>query len=577
MALIPDFGTWLLRSVRRDNFSDSPVSIVERLNSLPRPLRNAADKDTLVGAVLALGPSLQLALHLLLELLPQDESWERLGEVIIPTLGQLQKSLNLTLTSFEKRGVVALLQEEHATLLDDSETLSVETMVESETDQHQHEPQEHMKPVQPMSSNTGYRPITPKPSSTLKDLEDASTPIPVKRPVSTIVEASENQNEIAGPQSHMYLATTPEQRQPQQQQPAEPAASCGATPKAQKQLDSPMERFPILPFQERNPDPAADLALMKELRAEMRVNAAIQVAVDSLEFAEGQLKIVKQVNRLHGSSFELLHKHFYEGYNRILFRALELERREFGSPPFNDEREGEARRHEAAAATSLTTESKEVNATLQSRPLQTLHMNGHAPASEPKRVVTVSFENNISIPPLPPLSQQPMTAPAGICEEEKRTSMTKPQFKRRLSLAEELALVGEDSEEDSCWEGSRRDDESDAGSRRIGDHDESESSAIDSESEEDDDDESDGDEIRQAAGQNNGHGSSEDEDESEDDDGDDTDDSDRQTTQTKLSFKPSTETTLPLSQGRGVSTTGRISESRCSVARPPVSRIPVAK
>ncbi len=42
----------------------------------------------------------------------------------------------------------------------------------------------------------------------------------------------------------------------------------------------------------------------------MRVNAAIQVAVDSLEFAEGQLKIVKNVHRLHGGSFQLLEKHF---------------------------------------------------------------------------------------------------------------------------------------------------------------------------------------------------------------------------------------------------------------------------
>jgi hypothetical protein len=50
------------------------------------------------------------------------------------------------------------------------------------------------------------------------------------------------------------------------------------------------------------PDSAADLALMKDLRAEMRVNAAIQVAVDSLEFAEGQLRIVKEVNRLKGGS-----------------------------------------------------------------------------------------------------------------------------------------------------------------------------------------------------------------------------------------------------------------------------------
>jgi hypothetical protein len=71
----------------------------------------------------------------------------------------------------------------------------------------------------------------------------------------------------------------------------------------------PLEDFPALhgiapsPGRpSRTPDSAADLSLMKDLRAEMRVNAAIQVAVDSLEFAEGQLQIVKEVNRLKGGS-----------------------------------------------------------------------------------------------------------------------------------------------------------------------------------------------------------------------------------------------------------------------------------
>ena len=47
----------------------------------------------------------------------------------------------------------------------------------------------------------------------------------------------------------------------------------------------------------RTPDSAANLFLMKDPRAEMRVNAAIQMAVDSLEFAEGQLQIVKEVKQ----------------------------------------------------------------------------------------------------------------------------------------------------------------------------------------------------------------------------------------------------------------------------------------
>ncbi|KAL1839091.1 hypothetical protein VTJ49DRAFT_1859 [Mycothermus thermophilus] len=67
---------------------------------------------------------------------------------------------------------------------------------------------------------------------------------------------------------------------------------------------------------------------MKSLRAEMRVQAAIHVAIESLEFAEGQLNVMRM-----GGDINLLQKHFYEGYNRLLHRALDLQRQELGSLP----------------------------------------------------------------------------------------------------------------------------------------------------------------------------------------------------------------------------------------------------
>ena len=59
------------------------MSVIERLKL--RPLRDVG-KDSLLRAVLMLAPSLQLALQMLQELLPPDESRERLGEVLCPTL-----------------------------------------------------------------------------------------------------------------------------------------------------------------------------------------------------------------------------------------------------------------------------------------------------------------------------------------------------------------------------------------------------------------------------------------------------------------------------------------------------------
>lgn len=254
MALnLPDFGTWLLRSVWRDNLSKGPVSVIERL-SAARPLQDA-DKDTLLGAVLALGPSLQLALQMLIELLPEDESRERLGEVLCPTLGQLHRILTDTLLSFEPGGRDHVVQNDRRHYFEPS-------------------PGDFLQAPKPATSR---RPRTPQRPSTSRD------------PGSTAFHAR-------GVSPRPDSAPSNIRRRP---------------------TWTPAERFPIVDVtpctpvrastytsghRDRSRDPAADLALVKELRAEMRVNAAIQVAVDSLEFAEGQLKIVKEVNQLSGGS-----------------------------------------------------------------------------------------------------------------------------------------------------------------------------------------------------------------------------------------------------------------------------------
>ncbi|KAK0614440.1 hypothetical protein B0T14DRAFT_570375 [Immersiella caudata] len=374
-----NFGNWLLRSVRGDALSESPVSVIEKLNAL-RPLRDV-DKETLLGAVLMLGPSLQLALQMLQELLPPDESRERLGEVLCPTLWLLQNSLTDTLRSFSREG--------------HEEGLKPEPTVE---------------PRSARGPSKGRRPRpSPSPRPTQHREADRASSMPIS-----------------------LLATEKQTRPP--------------TPPNRNLR--PLEDFPALhgiapsPGRpSRTPDSAADLALMKDLRAEMRVNAAIQVAVDSLEFAEGQLQIVKEVNRLKGGSFELLQRHFYEGYNRILFRALELERREFDSPPY---------------AASVNEDYEEEEEASEKRP-DTQHT---------QHSVSISFESPLALPELPPI-QLPPLPPLSPARPKKESALAvdrglpvrrnttqgvegprRQQFKRRLSLAEELAMAGDESDTD---------------------------------------------------------------------------------------------------------------------------------
>ncbi|KAK3377442.1 hypothetical protein B0H63DRAFT_477206 [Podospora didyma] len=428
MALLPDFGTWLLRSVRRDNrdFDNSPIPVIERLHALPRPLQNA-DKDTLVGAVLTLGPSLQLALQMLLELLPRDDSRERLGEVLCPTLGQLQKLLKNTLLSFDE------FNNENTSWKDSPSTKS---------------------PKYPTPSHPALASVEDHSKTAIPDNKSVADNLQLHSPP----ESLSDHNPASNP------------KQPESQPTRPPVAEQHSSPDAADlvecldQVIHVTEKFPAMGHstprlssshsesQVRSRNPAADLALQKELRAEMRVNLAVQVAVDSLEFAEGQLKLVKEVNRLHGGSFEPFQQHFYRGYNRILFRALELERREFDSPPYarsvNDDKEDQ--------------DSQQCAAPEKSDPVM------HPPQR------TVSFENTIALPPLPPPSQpnSPLrfleretrtlvrrNTVEGVVKEDIRASPKKPALKRRLSLADELALMDENSDSD---EDEEDDDDNDA-------------------------------------------------------------------------------------------------------------------
>ncbi|KAK3324891.1 hypothetical protein B0H66DRAFT_546995 [Apodospora peruviana] len=474
MALLPDFGTWLFRSVRRDpNLSDSPISIVERLNSLPRPLKSA-DKDTLLGAVLTLGPSLQLALLMLLELMPEDESRGRLGEVLCPTLGQLQKLLHKTLGSFDQPPSL----------------LPTPSLLEIVRD-----PIEHKRPATSPAISSFKQSSSSSVSSDGRTAPSTapSTSRQSKRPQTPVITPPEQETQLLRP-----ILRTPTKQSP----PQHVSLVAETFPKFD---DAASARTSHSHNGGRAHNPAADLALMKELRAEMRVNAAIQVAVDSLEFAEGQMKIVREVNRLHGSgSFDLLQKHFYDGYNRILFRALELEQREFDSPS-------------PSVPNSPDRRTKQMQQQQQKRreeeKQQTQTPGPNVTPEPPHRLPLVSFDSRqteLKLPPLPPLSSSPTkggvgSGPGGL--EERRPlarrntvqgtapAVSRPMqaFKRRLSLAEELALVGDgDStteEESEVASESGSDDESeDSEEDKVESDEDEESSEEDEESDGDEDD-----------------------------------------------------------------------------------------
>ncbi|GAB1313741.1 hypothetical protein MFIFM68171_03951 [Madurella fahalii] len=391
MALFPDFGSWLLRSVWGDSFADSPVLAVERLKSQPRPIQDA-DKDTLVGAILTMGSSLHLALHMLLELLPEDKSRERLGEVLCPTLGQLLASLQSTLSSFE-------LNAPHQTTVA-AQPAAVRTP--------------KMTPDDSLSSGGSHR------------------------------QLPEIAHETAGKDETPRATRT------------SPAECHTGSPLRKNQpqhtLQPRTERFPPLEdgsathqlrieIHERS-----GVALVKALQAEMRVQAAIRVAVESLEFAEGQLKLVKEINQLHGGTFDVLQKHFYEGYNRLLLRALELEKREFGLPD-----RGTVNPTAAALPPQQHTHTEILEpAAASPRQHRSISFQSTLPARGGTVAAAWTPATLATDPERRPLARR--NTIQGIKQEGARTSRTRPPLKRRLSLAEELAMVGEEDSESGYQE-----------------------------------------------------------------------------------------------------------------------------
>lgn len=233
MALFPEW----LRPVRRDNFTDNPVLAIENLIALPKPLQDA-DKEILVGAALTLSASLTLALSMLQELLPQETSRERLGEVVCPTLGHLVAALNSTLPMFE--GVIP--------------------------------------------GQTAGEPATPSANT-----PEPATPRFVVSKRAHVLSPKSNQQTTSN--GRPTLAKTLADR------PTSSSTVAAQSPRAGTRT----ERFPPLEDSStvHHVDVRVDVHsrpethLMKALQAEMRVQAAIHVAIESLEFAEGQLKVIK--------------------------------------------------------------------------------------------------------------------------------------------------------------------------------------------------------------------------------------------------------------------------------------------
>ncbi len=236
---------WFLRSVRRDSVTENPVLAIERLSSLPRPLDDEG-KEMLVGAMLTMSSSLHLALGMLREVLPQDKSQDRLAEVLCPTLGHLLASVQSTISSFNPKGcqqqVIEALPPPSA-----QPTTTQQTPPRSPRDIPKPQSLEQSRP--PSTPRDGQKKLGRLP------VGDATTSPPA--------------------------STT----QPRQFDTFPPLEHRGAAAQSRSEVDVPQR---------------PEARLVKALQAEMRVQAAIHVAVESLEFAEGQLQIVREVNQLHG-------------------------------------------------------------------------------------------------------------------------------------------------------------------------------------------------------------------------------------------------------------------------------------
>jgi hypothetical protein len=239
------FQGWFLRSVRRDSVTENPVLAVERLSSLPQPLDDAG-KEMLVGAMLTMSSSLHLALGMLRDVLPQDKSQDRLAEVLCPTLGHLLASVQGTLSSFGQKGCQ---QQVTGALPSPS--------------------------VQPTTTQpTPPRSVRDTPPQSLEPSRPPSTPRNGPKAFSRL------------PAGHATTAS-PAGTTPRQVETFPPLDHRGAAAQPRAEAEAEVPQRP-------------EARLVKALQAEMRVQAAIHVAVESLEFAEGQLQIVREINQLHG-------------------------------------------------------------------------------------------------------------------------------------------------------------------------------------------------------------------------------------------------------------------------------------
>ncbi|AEO62184.1 uncharacterized protein THITE_2106066 [Thermothielavioides terrestris NRRL 8126] len=377
MARFPDLGSWFMRSVRRDHFASTPVLAVERLNTLPRPIQDA-DKEVLVGAVLTMSSSLHLALSMLRELLPHEKSQERLAEVVCPTLNHLLAALQNTLSSFERR--------------DSPSTPSVPASCSAKATQQSH--------ARALHANTALKPA-PEP----------------KRPG------------IASDEQPVQVRRHGDDRS---------CSSCGSanTERLLPLQDNDQSRQLHIEVSSHN---RPETHLVKALQAEMRVQAAIHVAIESLEFAEGQLKVVKEVNQLHGGELDILQTHFYEGYNRLLFRALELQRRELGLLQDRDslilDSALQQRHQQPTEDGVLQTSPKQHQSVSFQKPLPLCRSASTLRSTA--AVQGASWERRV------PGRRNTIQ---GIRQEGARARDSRPPLRRRLSLAEELALAGDDSE-----------------------------------------------------------------------------------------------------------------------------------
>ncbi|KAL2265935.1 hypothetical protein VTJ83DRAFT_5287 [Remersonia thermophila] len=382
MSLFPE---WLFRPIRRDTIAHSPILAIERLNSQPRPLPEE-DKETLVGAVLTMSASLNLALGMLQELLPQEQSRERLGEVLCPTLGQLLASLEKTLPELDQKTSPIIYGMSTTSAGDASYQATPRAFVH----------------------NPGGRP------------------------------SSKHQSTPAG--SHNQ--TTPPRSSPDSRSPwsSSTRASSRQQPRVRLGRFLPVKASPTADHWDVATDVPSkpDSQLVTSLRAEMRVQSAIHVAIESLEFAEGQLKAMRM-----GGDINLLQKHFYEGYNRLLLRALDLQRQELGSLPGGNE-PPQVKIPEVQINGFLPG-----NSTLQPPSSITLG----SPAVRPKSASNATRSSGIVFADqLGARSFVRRNTIQGTRQESLGPPPERPLLKRRMSLAEELAMAAEESESGNQYE-----------------------------------------------------------------------------------------------------------------------------